>query len=174
MFVFEKKFYQICDKLVIAIKWFIGVLFFFMLLTIIFQVVWRNILTLSSPWTEEVSVYLMTYITYIGGIAVLIRGEHLAIDLVTERCPAWMKEWFQVLYIFVFLFVCTYMTIYGAKFCLNPLMQAQKSIATGIPRVYIYMIMPVSMAVCDIYCLFDLFFIFRRMGKKQTAIQQGG
>ena len=159
--MFEERFYRFCDKSVTAIKGLTGVLLCLMLLVVVFQVFWRNVLGLNSPWTEEISAILIIYITFIGGIAVMIRGEHLAIDLVTEHCSPKIREWIRTLYSFIFIFVCTWLAIYGTQFCLNPLLQKQTSIATGIPRVYIYMIMPITMILCDIYCITNLFFVLK-------------
>lgn len=159
--MFEEKFYRFCDKSVTVIKGLIGTLLCLMLLVVVFQVFWRDILNLNSPWTEEISAILITYITFIGGIAVMIRGEHLAIDLVTEHCSPKIREWIRILYSVVFIFVCTWLALYGTQFCLNPLLQKQTSIATGIPRVYIYMIMPITMILCDIYCVANLFFVIK-------------
>lgn len=168
--MFEKKFYALCEKSVRVIKGIVGVLLCCMLLVVVFQVIWRGILRQPTPWTEEISTYLVTYITFLGGIAVMIRGEHLAIDLVTEHVSPRFREWFQVLYGLIYLFVCTYLAVYGFQLCANPLIQKQLSIATQIPRVYIYVIMPVSMVLCDLYCIFNLFFIVRRLlGMKKNG-----
>ena len=174
--MFELLFYQFCNKLVKIIKGFIGILFCLMLLTITFQIVARNIFYMSTPWTEEITVYLMTYITYVGGIAVIICGQHFAIDLLTERISETAKNWLQVVYLLLFLAVCTYLAINGARFCLDPLMRLQRSIATNIPRVYVYMVMPISMFASIIYCLFHLFFILRKLwGRhKQSVTRERG
>ncbi|MDD3996708.1 MAG: TRAP transporter small permease [Sphaerochaetaceae bacterium] len=171
--MFEKRFYRFCEKTVAIIKGFTGILLCCMLLVVVFQVFWRGILGLPTPWTEEVSAYLIIYITFVGGIAVMIRGEHLSIDLVTEFCSPKLREWIQVIYNVVFIGVCSYLAFYGAQMCLHPLLQKQTSIATGIPRVYIYMIMPISMALCDLYCIIHLFFIFRnKILGRDTTIQE--
>lgn len=170
--LFEQKFYRFCERVVKAIKGFTGVLLFFMLLVIVFQVFWRGILGLPTPWTEEISAYLIIYITFVGGIAVMIRGEHLSIDLVTELCSAKTREWIQVAYNVVFIFVCSWLAFYGTKMCLNPLLQKQVSPATNIPRVYIYMIMPISMALTDLYCIINSFFILKnKVLKRNITIQ---
>jgi TRAP-type C4-dicarboxylate transport system permease small subunit len=174
VYMFEERFNRFCDKLVTVIKSFTGVLLCIMLLVVIFQVIWRDILSLPSPWTEEITTYLITYITFIGGIAVMIRGEHLTIDVVTERCSPKAKDLFQVLYCLVFIFVCTWLAVYGTEMCLSPLLRKQVSIATGIPRIYVYWVMPISMAICDIYCIFHLFFTLKRIASKEPAKAQSG
>ena len=157
----EEKFNHICDGMVFVIKKIIAAMLLAMLLVVVFQVFWRDILGKPSPWTEEISTYLITYITYIGGIAVMIRGEHIAIDLVTEHVGVRFKAFFQILYQIVYLFVCSYMTYFGFQMIMNPMIQKQVSIATEIPRVYIYAIMPICMGICIIICLMKLIFLIR-------------
>jgi TRAP-type C4-dicarboxylate transport system permease small subunit len=149
--MFEQRFDRICDRLVIWIKRVISVLFCAMLLIIMTQIVVRNFLALPTPWTEEATTYLMIYITFIGGIALMIRGQHLAIDLVTERSPRWARQWFEVSYHLVYLFVCTWLVIYGTELCMSPLIRRQNSISFNFPRGYVYMVVPITMTFCDIY-----------------------
>ena len=161
--MFEKKFYAFWDKSIGVIRVITGLLIAALLLVVLFQVVWRGILDQPTPWTEEMCSILITYVTFIGGIAVLHKGEHLAIDLVSEHVPSKVKNAFQVLYILVYLFVSLYLTVYGAQLCMNPMIYLQKTQAMQMPRVIIYAIMPVCMAIQVIYCLFQLVFTTRRL-----------
>ena len=171
--MFEQKFNRFCDKVVTVIKGFTGILLLAMLLVVVFQVFWRGVLKLPTPWTEEASTYLVTYITFIGGIAVMIRGEHLTIDLVTEHVSEKMRAWFQVIYCAVFLFVCGYLAFYGAQLCLSPLIYKSRSIAMQIPKVIVYAVMPFSMGLSVIYNVFHLYFLIKHIvtdGKKTDQV----
>lgn len=172
--MFEKKFYAFWDKAVSVIRVITGLLIGALLLVVIFQVVWRGILDKPTPWTEEMCNILITYVTFIGGIAVLHKGEHLAIDLVSEHVSPKVKNAFQVLYIVIYLFVSGYLAYYGTQLCLNPMIYMQKTIAMQIPRVLIYAIMPVCMSIQFVYCWFDLFFTVRRLflRKGGAAVKQ--
>lgn len=161
--MFEKKFYALWDKAVSVIRVITGLMIGALLLVVVFQVIWRGILDKATPWTEEMCNILITYVTFIGGIAVLHKGEHLAIDLVSEHVSSKVKNAFQVLYIIVYFLVSLYLTIYGAQLCLSPMIYLQKTIAMQIPRVIIYAIMPACMGVQVVYCVFDLFFTVRRL-----------
>ena len=166
--MFEKKFYRFWDNWVKATRIITGILILALLLVVVFQVFWRGILDKASPWTEEVCSLLITYVTFIGGIAVLHKGEHLAIDLVSERVSPKVKNAFQVLYILVYIFVSGYLAYYGAQLCLSPTIYMQKTIALQMPRVIIYLIMPICMGIQFIYCLFNLFFTVRRLFFKKA------
>lgn len=167
--MFEKKFYAFWDRIVKVIRVITGVMIGALLLVVVFQVVWRGILDKPTPWTEEMCNILITYVTFIGGIAVLHRGEHLAIDLVSEHVSPKWKNAFQVLYIVIYLFVSGYLAYYGTQLCLNPMIYLQKTQAMQIPRVTFYGIMPICMGIQFIYCWFDLFFTVRRLFLRKDA-----
>ena len=168
--MFEKKFYAFWDKAVSVIRVITGLMILGLLLVVMFQVVWRGILDRPTPWTEEMCSILITYVTFIGGIAVLHKGEHLAIDLISEHVSPKWKNAFQVLYIIVYLLVSLYLAYYGTQLCTNPMIYLQKTQAMQIPRVVIYAIMPVSMAVQVLYCCIHLPLTIRRLFlKKQRA-----
>ena len=159
----EKKFYAFWDKSVRVFRVITGLMILALLLVVMFQVVWRGILDKPTPWTEEMCNILITYITFIGGIAVLHKGEHLAIDLVSEHVSPKWKNAFQVLYIIVYLLVSLYLAYYGTQLCTNPMIYLQKTQAMQIPRVTIYAIMPVCMAIQFLYCCIHLVFTIRRL-----------
>ena len=161
--MFEKKFYAFWDKTVSVIRVITGLMIGALLLVVVFQVIWRGILNKATPWTEEMCNTLITYVTFIGGIAVLHKGEHLAIDLVSEHVSGKVKNAFQILYIVVYLLVSLYLAVYGAQLCFNPMIYMQKTTAMQIPRVVIYAIMPICMGIQVVYCAFDLFFSVRRL-----------
>ena len=168
----ERKFYLLCKQMIKGIRAICSVLMLFMLLVVVFQVFARGIFSLPTPWTEEVAIILVTYNTFIGGIAVMMKGEHLAIDLVSERVSKNVRSFFQILYILVFLGVCTYLVIYGTELCMDPIIYKQKTLATGFPRVALYGVMPACMGICDIYCIFHLFYIVRHIirGEEPTGV----
>lgn len=166
--MFEKKFYGFWDKSVGVIRVITGLLILGLLLVVCFQVVWRGILDKPTPWTEEICNIMITYVTFIGGIAVLHKGEHLAIDLVSEHVGQKVKNGFRILYIVVYLGVSLYLAVFGTQLCLSPMIYMQKMQATQFPRVGVYMIMPICMGIQVIYCLFDLFFTIRRFATGKT------
>lgn len=168
--MFERNFYLFCDKVIKVIRVITGVSILLMLLVVVFQVFARGIFDIPTPWTEEVTTILITYNTFIGGIALMIRGEHLAIDLVSEHISPKMRNFFQILYLFVIMGVCTYLTIFGTQLCIHPMIYKQTTIAIGFPRVLVYGVMPICMAFCDIYCLFHLFFIFRHLTRSEVVM----
>jgi len=55
-------------------------------------VVYRYALDSALSWSFEVSLALLTYITFIGGYLALRKGAHLKVDLLVARLPFPMRS----------------------------------------------------------------------------------
>ncbi|MHA3976468.1 TRAP transporter small permease [Halovulum sp. GXIMD14794] len=54
-------------------------------------VVYRYALGSALSWSFEVSLALLTYITFIGSYLALREGAHLRVDLLVRRLPVWAR-----------------------------------------------------------------------------------
>jgi TRAP-type C4-dicarboxylate transport system permease small subunit len=54
-------------------------------------VIYRYVLQSSLSWSFEVSLALLTYITFLGGYLALRQGAHLKVDLLVRRLPFWAR-----------------------------------------------------------------------------------
>ena len=50
-------------------------------------VIWRYVLNSALSWSFEVSLALLTYITFLGAYLALRRGAHLKVDLFVKKLP---------------------------------------------------------------------------------------
>ncbi len=55
-------------------------------------VVYRYLLDDALSWSFEVSLALLTYITFIGSYLALRRGAHLKVDILVKLLPAWSRN----------------------------------------------------------------------------------
>lgn len=168
--MFEKKFYLTCCKWMKVIRNISAVLLGLLLLVVVFQIFARGIFNIPTPWTEEVCTILITYNTFIGGIVVMMRGEHIAIDLVSEHVSEKARNIFQIIYLVIYIGVCAYLTYFGTQLCISPSIYKQFTLATHFPRVAIYGIMPIGMCIAGLYCIFHLFFVVRHIVNKEEIM----
>ncbi|AKI00869.1 TRAP-type C4-dicarboxylate transport system, small permease component [Hoeflea sp. IMCC20628] len=54
-------------------------------------VIYRYVLDSALSWSFEVSLALLTYITFLGGYLALRRNAHLKVDLLVRRLPFWAR-----------------------------------------------------------------------------------
>lgn len=127
-----------------------------LIVVVTIQIVGRGIFRISTPWSEEVSKYILIWMTFLGSPVVLYRGEHLMVDLFYVKFAPRVRQWvhlFSDLFILVF---CGYLEYFGIMLCLNKVVLRFVSPAAGIPRVYIYSALPVGAALMLIYNLYDI------------------
>jgi len=61
---------------------------------VIAQILFRYVIKISAPWTEEAARYLMIWMALLAAGIAFQKGQHFNIDFVTNRLPA--KTWRKV------------------------------------------------------------------------------
>lgn len=56
-------------------------------------------------WTDEISIYLMLYIAFIGAAATLKAGRHIQVDILWSRLPIKVRLWLDAITTFISLVV---------------------------------------------------------------------
>jgi len=77
-----------------------------MVVLVITNVFCRYVLNFSLVWAEEVSQYLMVWITFLGAGLALRQGRHVAVELLQERAPKTARRglrWAILLSVLAFL-----------------------------------------------------------------------
>lgn len=77
----------------------ITVVFIFMLLCAIMQVVFRYIIHISVPWTEEAARFALIFVTFWGAATALREKEHITITTFFERIPLKPRLLLQLIFI---------------------------------------------------------------------------
>lgn len=93
-----KKLYKIFDGITMAI-------FVAMVLVVVIQIIFRFILRINVPWTEELSRLLFIYVGFFGTAIAVREKELIVIDLLIQRVPAKIRNILNVvIYIVSFAF----------------------------------------------------------------------
>lgn len=82
-----------------ALDTIITLVFIFMLLCAIMQVVFRYILQISVPWTEEAARFALIFVTFWGAATALRDKEHINIPTLFERIPEKPRLLLQAVFI---------------------------------------------------------------------------
>jgi TRAP-type C4-dicarboxylate transport system permease small subunit len=123
---------------------------------IIFVLVFTNVITryafgFSFATTEEISTFLMIWITYFGAGLALREGRHAAIDLFQDILPERARLAVRVSLGFLILLFFAILAFYGAK--IVQFGWAQETWATQIPRGIPYMCVPIGAAVFGVHLI---------------------
>ena len=106
------------------------------------NVVARYIFNLSFIWAEELSQYLMVWVTFLGAGLAFTQGRHVAMDLVHDLLPAAPRaalRWFVLVLTLAFL---TATAVLGVQFALFA--WDQETPAMNIPFGVPYLAVPIG------------------------------
>jgi TRAP-type C4-dicarboxylate transport system permease small subunit len=115
------------------------------------QVVFRYVIAAPLPWSEELARYCFVWIVFLGGAVGLSRGIHLGVDLFVNLLPAPLRRAFDALTSALIAgFAAT--VIYASYPVINMNM-FQRSPALGVQMSWIYIAIPISMALILLICV---------------------
>ena len=116
-----------------------------MFINVTWQVFSRYILNAPSPYTEELTRYLMIWIGLLGAAYVSGKNAHISIDLFKDKFSKKKQNrinFFSDVLIIFFSFFC--FLIGGSRLVYITLKLGQLSPALQIPLAYVYFILPLT------------------------------
>ncbi|MDF2959356.1 MAG: Tripartite ATP-independent periplasmic transporter, DctQ component [Paenibacillus sp.] len=140
-----------------------------MILIVTVQVMTRKLFNFVLFWSEEVTLLLLVWFSFLG-IAIGFREKlHMAIDTFTSKLPPRMNGILdRFIYASTFAFG-VYLIVSGAEFTV--LMHESTLAATKLPNSIIYVIMPVTGALVCIYSFLQFIGIDTR---RHRGMEEGG
>jgi TRAP-type C4-dicarboxylate transport system permease small subunit len=108
------------------------------------QVVLRYIFRSPLVWTEEASVFLMIWMTFVGAGVAMRRGAHIAMTLLVERFPPGLSRGFIALARLLMLAFLAVVAWQGWLLAMS--VGGQRSPALAVPMTWPYLTMPLGAA----------------------------
>lgn len=96
-----------------GLSWFILVIMFVMVTITSAQVFCRYVLGSALSWPEEVNIFLMAWLTFIGSAIALAEGSHMGVTFFVEHLPAALQKYIQIFGDFCVLIFLLVMSYYG-------------------------------------------------------------
>ena len=151
----KQKIDQFFEGVVFVQKKLTACLMLLMIVLVSLQVIAR-LVSAKIPWTEELATYSLIWMTFIGSIGVLIKGEHLTVDLFLVRYKPSQRRVVRIFVDLVSVVFCGLLLYFGIQLCINPLIRNGRTPALAISRVWIYLSLPISMGFSTLYSVYDL------------------
>lgn len=104
--------------------WAAGTAIVLMSLIVPVGVVLRYGFGFGAQWPEPIAILLMMVFTFIGAAAAYRAGGHIAVGMLTDRLPSPLKAALARGVDVLMLVVCTFVTIYGSRLCLETMGQS--------------------------------------------------
>ena len=135
---------------------FISACFLLIMIAAVSVQVLGRIFHFSVPVTEEIGTYSLIWMTYIASIAVIIKGEHLTVDLFLSRYKPAQRRVVRVLVDALLIIFCGLLMIFGYQLCQSPIIINGRTPALQMSRLYVYLSVPIAMTFSSVYLLYDL------------------
>lgn len=121
-----------------------------MIIVTLAQVVFRYAIAAPLPWSEELARYCFVWIVFLGGAIGLSRGIHLGVDLLVNMMPERIRRGLDALT--SALIAAFAATVVYASVPVLEMNMLQRSPALGVRMSWIYVAIPISMALIFLIC----------------------
>lgn len=154
---------KICDFLEAIISAVLIILGTGMIVVGVMQVVWRYVLKLSLPWSEELMRYMFIWLVMIG-ISVGVRyKKHVAIDVLADSLQGSSKFIVKMIIACCCLVLYFFMIKFGSDFMLSTV--KMKSSAMRLPMWCVNLSMPIGEVLALIFQIEEIIEMVKTRGK---------
>jgi TRAP-type C4-dicarboxylate transport system permease small subunit len=101
---------------------------------ILLQVIFRYFLRMPFSWPEELAVFLLTWITFIGASILLKRNEHIRVSLLLDKFPYPTRTLISIFLDLLMMLALLLIFYHGSS--LFPIHNITRTVALHIPRGY--------------------------------------
>ena len=125
-----------------------------LILDVLLGVVSRYVLNDQVGWTEELARVLLIWVGFLGAAVTFNRGGHLGVDFFTGLMDAESRRWMTLAgHLVVILFAGVVLVGGGTRLVLDTLQLEQMMMAIGIPKGWVYLVVPLSGAFIVLFNL---------------------
>jgi len=131
-------------------------LFLTVLMTFI-QVVFRYVLKVSLPWSQELLMVFFVYSIFFGAAVLVYKKDHLVVDLF-DNVPNIINKLLMTLESLIAMIVLFIFIYYGMELVNQNLVSGQTLGLLPFKRAYLYLVVPIT-------SVFMIYFYLRRLYK---------
>jgi len=140
----------------LAIKVVIGLLLVGMVVLVFMNVIYRYFLNSAIAWSEEISRFMMIWLSFLGAVIAFIHSEHLGLDLITKAVSPKVSRLMTVLADVLVLVALGMLVSGGYTLAYETMQSGWVSPATETPYGVVYMVVPFSAALLFLQAVIKL------------------
>lgn len=138
---------KIVDKLFVALKTIIGALLLGSLVLLFLNIVLRQLNLGALSWVENMTIYIVMWIVFLGVGVVFKEDEHISMDFIYDFLPLKIKKVLDVTSVVLVIVTSGFITYYGF-FIVQRLELLELTSTDGLVPLYlIYLSIPVGAIV---------------------------
>ena len=134
------------------------------LVTCTAQVIARFVFNSSIRWSNEISRYLLCYLTFIGAFVLIKEKGYIKMDVLEAKITPQARPYYEIIMEILMISYAVVLVIYGNELALKN--AHQRSSTLHIPKDILYMIIPISGGCMIINSLRNIVEYVRKILKK--------
>jgi TRAP-type C4-dicarboxylate transport system permease small subunit len=124
-----------------------------LLLVVLGQVVTR-LLYISVPWTEEVAMFILCYLVFLGATIGVKNRDHFSMEVITNILPSRLSKYLAIMNQIILVILLTILLWSGVLFSIAGLRAIFP--VTLISKTWLYIILPFSAAIMLYFAIGNL------------------
>ena len=162
----EKKEFD-WKKFIVNIDQYVSAVLFIVIMVLLFlQVVTRYVFRHSFTWTEELSVLLFVWMTYMGVSSAVTYRKNLRIDALLDVVPFRVKKLLLIISDVIFILFNLYLIV--------PFVGSSRTPILGIPKAITYWLIPAILVISSAKLVYDIYRLWhedeKRLGVSRPTI----
>ena len=168
----EKKEFD-WKKFIVNIDQYVSAVLFIVIMVLLFlQVVTRYVFRHSFTWTEELSVLLFVWMTYMGVSSAVTYRKNLRIDALLDVVPFRVKKLLLIISDVIFILFNLYLI--GPFVELIGSIGGSRTPILGIPKAITYWLIPAILVISSAKLVYDIYRLWhedeKRLGVSRPTI----
>jgi TRAP-type C4-dicarboxylate transport system permease small subunit len=129
---------------------------------------------LKSPlfWSDELAIFCLIWITFIGASMVLKEKTSPTITFLIDSVPKRFKKYFLIVSNIVLLAFVGYVLYLAINWISTPNILVQRSTSMDMPKIYFYLSIPISFAFSTIHVMNNVIESFKSEDHKEEGALQ--
>jgi TRAP-type C4-dicarboxylate transport system permease small subunit len=127
--------------------WIGGFFSVIMTLTVVYAVLARYLFKRPIGWSEEIAVYLMIWVVFLGAAYTLKENAHIGVDILISRLSASPKKGVLIFHYLTGIVLMSILFLKGVDMVAFTLQMNSHSIAIDFPLVVPHLAVPVGAAI---------------------------
>lgn len=114
----KRQLAAVADRLESGLNGLLAVMLAVLVASLVYQVFGRYVLNHAPSWTEELSRFLMVYVTMLGSSAIIRREGHVAVNVLVDALPDPLRQGVLWIRDAILLSAAGFLMWYGYSFAL--------------------------------------------------------
>jgi len=139
-----------------------------MTISLVAGVIFRYFLLSPLTWSDEVAMFALVWVTFLGAGICIKREQLAAVSFVMDRFPGKTRHLLLSAGLIVVILFCLYFLYLSIDWILDPTIRFQKSDALALPMMIPYSIVPIGFCFMTIHFI-DMFLLGMSMLQKEQS-----